>query len=64
VAISLVRIEDTDQSRFVPGAEHTYLIAWNGVALRQMKVRFMAGNMALIARAKERAFTANMLNNW
>ena len=53
----ILRIEDTDQSRFVPGAEEYIFECLNMVrACILMKVQYMAAHMGLIAKVNEKKF--------
>ena len=63
VAISLLRIEDTDQSRYVAGAEEYIFDTLKWCGLEPDESVQHGGNMALTARAKEKKVIASMQNN-
>ena len=60
----ILRIEDTDQSRYVAGAEEYIFdcLKWAGLDL--MKVLYMVANMGLTGKVKEKKCIGNMQNNW
>src|SRR6478609_4238028 len=59
-----LRIEDTDQNRFVPGAEEYIMEAleWLGIAPDETVGKMK--NSDLIVKAKEKNCTDNMQNSW
>ena len=59
----VLRIEDTDQSRYVPGQNNILLIVLTGVGLSRMKARIMKELMHLTGKVKEKTFIKNMLRN-
>ena len=59
----IVRIEDTDQSRFVAGAEAYIFDCLKWCGLTPDESDFMVALMPPIAKAKEKKFTGNMLNS-
>ena len=55
----LLRIEDTDQTRYVPGAEEYIIESLNGAASPSMKVSAWEVNTAPIVKASVNRFTNN-----
>jgi len=61
----ILRVEDTDQKRYVPGAEDYIKSAleWCGMGLVQMKDRIREETLALIAKASAKICMLNMRFN-
>ncbi len=60
----ILRIEDTDQGRFVPGAEQYIWTASPGAGWNPMKARQRVAPMALTVRVKEKNSTASTRKAW
>ena len=60
----ILRIEDTDQNRFVPGAEEYIFERLPGVAWSRMKVLYMVATLHLTAKVNAKQRINNMQSNW
>src|SRR3954465_697946 len=59
----VLRIEDTDQNRYVPGAEEYIQECLKWCGLEPMKALYTVALMHLTGRAKERKCIGNMQSN-
>ncbi len=60
----ILRIEDTDQSRFVPGAEEYIMDCLRWCGLEPDESPLTGGNSVLIAKASAKPITARMRKSW
>ena len=60
----ILRIEDTDQSRYVPGAEEYIYQVLTGVVCSRMKVQRRVGHLHLTGKAKGKKVIASMPKHW
>lgn len=60
----IIRIEDTDQNRYVPGAEQYIFESLEWCGLKNDEARMRVVTSDLIVNQNEKPFTGNTLINW